>query len=717
MQKILVFVILILSSLGVFAQTAVVLPLNEKIEIDGILNENVWQVNPANGQFIQNFPYDTCASNAKTEFWITADEDHLYAAFKCYNTGAKKGYTVQSLQRDFSVNSNDAIVLTLGPFLDGQNGFSFGVTPQNAQREGSVENAGNFGVSTAWDQVWFSETHITPEYWTAEFKIPLNSIRYNSQNAQWKMNVSRIDYNNNEKSCWKRVPRNFNISALMYCGDLNWTNKPKPQKGNLTLIPYISGTGNQNIVKNESFETKPKVGIDAKISLSSSLNLDLTINPDFAQVDVDVQQINLTQFNLFFPERRQFFIENSDLFANFGFRGIRPFFSRRVGLNVPITAGGRITGKIGNKWRVGLMNVSTRDQDSTLPAKNYLVAAFQRKIFKASNIGFILSDDRSYTAQGTTVTGLEYNLLSPDNKWVGKVFYQQSFSPEAFQRAFAHASFLAFRNIHWSVQWNHEFSGSGFRAPTGFVPRQRFENQKTRQVTIREFWRLEPSVAYTIYPKSKYLNNTKFLVYHSSYYDSAYKPTEGLNQFGIENIFQNSAQINLNILRRNNNIFLPFNPISGSDTNFLLGQYGYNLATLDLISNQRKKLNGVLNLSTGQFYNGTKNGFTLSGAYRMQPWGVFSLSYQREQIDLPVLGNRNLDLLGLKAEVSFTTTMYLNSFLQYNTQAKNTNLYIRYQWRYRPMSDLFLVYSENYDLGWQTKNRNLAFKFVYWLNT
>ena len=148
-----------------------------------------------------------------------------------------------------------------------------------------------------------------------------------------------------------------------------------------------------------------------------------------------------------------------------------------------------------------------------------------------------------------------------------------------------------------------------------------------------------------------------------------------------------------------------------------MGQYGYNLATLDLISNQRKKLNGVLNLSTGQFYNGTKNGFTLSGAYRMQPWGVFSLSYQREQIDLPVLGNRNLDLLGLKAEVSFTTTMYLNSFLQYNTQAKNTNLYIRYQWRYRPMSDLFLVYSENYDLGWQTKNRNLAFKFVYWLNT
>jgi len=719
MKRKILFSFLCCFSIHIFSQNISVQSLSiaqsKSVVLDGKLDEDFWKNKTGGSGFIQNFPYDTCDAVAKTEFWLSADENFLYAAFKCYNTGQKKGFTVQSLQRDFSVNSNDAVVLTLEPFLDGQNGFSFGVTPQNAQREGSIENGGNFGVSTAWDQVWFSATDIQEEFWTAEFKIPFKSIRYNHLNEKWRTNVSRIDFKNNEKSCWVRVPRNFNISSLTYTGDMNWEKKPPKQSNKLTLIPYVSALGSQDVEAGESPSLKPKTGLDIKYSLSSSLNLDLTLNPDFAQVDADVQQINLTQFNLFFPERRQFFIENSDLFANFGFRGIRPFFSRRVGLNQPITAGARITGKIGNKWRVGIMDVLTRELDSASPAKNYAVAAIQRKVFSSSNIGFILVNDKAVNDPGTTVTGIEYNLLSKTNNWVGKAFYQKSISPTILKRSFAHASFLMYRDIHWRVEWNHEFSGKGFRAPTGFVPRQRFVNQENGDRFTREFWRLEPSLGYTIYPKSNLLNNTMFQVYHSSYYDSAFESTEAVTAFIINNTFQNSATFNVDYSYQKNTIFLPFNPIN-RDTNYLLGIYDWNKINVDFQSNRRKLFNFGINLNAGEFYNGTKIGSTLSGIYRVQPWGVFSLNYQREQISIPTIGDRSFDLVGAKAEISFTTTMYLNTFLQYNTQLNNTNLYIRYQWRYRPMSDLFLVYSENYSNSWRTKNRNLAFKFVYWLN-
>ena len=709
------FLLCFLLASALIGQKTTVNYTQETMTIDGILDESVWKKTYTSGSFIQNFPYDTCDAIAKTEFWLASDEEYLYAAFKCYNTGKKKGYTVQSLQRDFSVNSNDAVVLTLEPFLDGQNGFSFGVTPQNAQREGSVGNGGNFGVSTAWDQVWFSATNIQEEFWTAEFKIPYKSIRFNHQNQKWRTNVARIDFKNNEKSCWVRVPRNFNISSLTYTGDMNWEKKPPKQNFNLTLVPYVSATGNQNISSQKGIDIKPKTGIDAKFSLSSSLNLDLTLNPDFAQVDVDVQQINLTHFNLFFPERRQFFIENSDLFANFGFRGIRPFFSRRVGLAEPITAGARITGKIGNKWRVGIMDVATRELDSLTPAKNYAIAAFQRKVFSSSNIGFIFVNDRVRNMPGSTVTGLEYNLLSKDNKWVGKAFYQKSISPKIMDRSFAHASFLIFRNTKWRLEWNHEFAGKGFRAPTGFVPRQRFYDQENKVSVTREFWRLENSAAYTIYPKSNLINKTSFIGYHSSYYDSAQKSTESFNAFRIKNTFQNSAELNLRLSRQKNTLFLPFSPIS-TDSNYLLGEYDWNSLNVFFQSNRRKLFNLSVDATAGQFYDGSKYGTTVKAIYRRQPWGVFSVNYQREQISLPSIGDQTYDLIGAKAEISFTTTMYLNTFLQYNTQANNTNLYIRYQWRYRPMSDLFLVYSENYNQYWKVKNRNLAFKFVYWLN-
>lgn len=421
-------------------------PIFHKIEgliaVDGLLNELEWgsgSINNSffehlprgwNGNFHQYFPYDTSLSETRTAFKLLYSYSAIYIGIVCENRNPSKKFVINGLKRDFSVTNTDGVVLTLSTFNDGQNGFSFGLSPYNTQREGSVENGGGFGVTTAWDQVWFSETSLQDGYWLAEIMVPLKSIRFVPGVKEWSVNISRFDLKNNEISNFSRVPRNFNVSTLVFTKPVGFSEGSSPNKKsrNLVLIPYASGNGFQEKVGSpRSFV--PKVGLDAKVGLSKSLNMDITANPDFAQVDVDVQQINLTRFSLFYPERRQFFIENSDLFATFGFRQIRPFFSRRIGLaaggTVPILAGVRVSGKLGTDWRLGAMNISTAGVAAWREKPmNYSVFALQKKIFAASTVGVIAVHDRKMDTTGdyNTVFGLEYNLLSKDNRWGGKAF-------------------------------------------------------------------------------------------------------------------------------------------------------------------------------------------------------------------------------------------------------------------------------------------------------
>ena len=217
------FIIVTLFNFGLKAQNLenhkskplVVHSIQEQIKVDGVLNENIWnklKTKTSNHRFTQHYPYDTSVSQTQTNFELAHDDKFIYAAFICENKNGHKPFVVQSLKRDFSVLTNDAVILTISPFLDGQNGFSFGVTPFNAQREGAIENGGTMGVTTAWDQVWFSETKISDSFWIAEMAIPFSSIRFTKGSKVWSFNVSRIDYRNNEISSYVRVPRNFNIA-------------------------------------------------------------------------------------------------------------------------------------------------------------------------------------------------------------------------------------------------------------------------------------------------------------------------------------------------------------------------------------------------------------------------------------------------------------------------------------------------------------------------
>ena len=763
--------------------TTKIIKSSEAILVDGKASEAIWKKsaglgvlkdegddafvnfegqNP--GQFIQYYPYDTSLAETQTRFALAYDEKFLYAFFVCENRNNEKPYVIQSLKRDFSVTNTDAVVLTISPFNDGQNGFSFGVTPFNSQREGSVENGGGFGVSTAWDQVWFSATRRYKNCWVAEMAIPLNSIRFNPGETHWGFNVARFDFKNNEVSCCARVPRNFNVSSLVFCDSMEFDGGLVAKKAkNFAFIPYVSGIGSQGVQGkqsslNDPITANPKVGFDAKMALSRSLNLDITMNPDFAQVDVDVQQVNLTRYSLFFPERRQFFIENSDLFANFGFRQIRPFFSRRIGLGangpVPILGGVRMSGKIGSNVRLGLMNITTQSQESgtagadAVAATNYSVFALQRKVFAASNVAFIAVHDQrvnalvSYldkdgkprnTGDYNTVLGTEFNLLTKSNLWAGKGFVQKSLYPGLRGDAgYAHATWLRYRSLNWMAMWNHEYVSKQFSARTGFVPRTDNFDPISGKIIKYDYWRLEPMLTYSLYPKrNKYINHYGLVISNNSYFDSSFHGTESESEIGLDLNFQNSSMFHVSFDHSYYDLFLPFDPLD--EGRLFFGKYQWTGIHTEFTTNNRKPLSGFLEASYGGYFLGKKYEFGGNLSYRVKGLGkqklpllLFNANFNHINVLMGDSFASTINLIGFKAEYSINTNTYFTGFVQYNTQSEKMNVNLRFQWRYRPMSDFFLVYSQNYDQFQSVlPNRNtflgpsfrtLAAKWVYWFN-
>jgi hypothetical protein len=610
--------------------------------------------------------------------------------------------------------------------------------------------------------VWFSATRRYKNCWVAEMAIPLNSIRFNPGETHWGFNVARFDFKNNEVSCCARVPRNFNVSSLVFCDSMEFDGGLVAKKAkNFAFIPYVSGIGSQGLQGKQSSLTdpitaNPKVGFDAKLALSRSLNLDITMNPDFAQVDVDVQQVNLTRYSLFFPERRQFFIENSDLFANFGFRQIRPFFSRRIGLGangpVPILGGVRMSGKLGSNLRIGAMNITTQSQDlgtlGVLPGVNYTVLSAQKKVFSASNVAMILVHDQkigklvefrdrngnwSKTGDYNTVAGTEFNLLTKSNLWAGKGFIQKSFYPGlGVKEGFAHATWLRYRSLNWTGMWNHEYVSKEFSARSGFVPRTDNFDPISGKIIKYDYWRLEPMITYNYYPKrNAVVNHFGLVASNSSYYDSSFHGTESESEVGLDVNFQNSSMFHLSLDHSYYDLFLPFDPLD--EGKYFLGKYEWTAVHTEFTSNNRKPLSGFVEASYGGYFMGKKYEFGGNLSYRVKGLGkrklpllLFNANWNHINVVMSDSQTSAINLIGFKTEYSINTNTYLTGFLQYNTQSEKMNVNVRFQWRYRPMSDFFLVYSQNYDqfqsvlpnrnayLG--ASYRTLAAKWVYWFN-
>lgn len=700
-----------------------------EIRIDGVLDEAIWSKAEKQGDFYQNFPSDTSYALSRTDVMVAFDESFIYVAAILHDE-IDGNYVIQSLKRDYSYPISDAFAVFIDPLNDGLNGFSFSVNPRGAQREGLVQEGGNFGVTTAWDNKWFSAVTTSPSQWVVEMAIPYKTIRYKSDQLTWGINFSRNDLKRNENSSWSPVPTNFNIASLAYTGEMVWPEYPPEPGTNLSVIPYGSARFDADYESGDNGAVKADAGFDAKVAVTSSLNLDLTVNPDFSQVEVDRQVTNLSRFSLFFPERRQFFIENSDLFAQFGFRQIRPFFSRRIGLNsgqpVPILAGARLSGKINPKWRIGLLNMQTEgDGAREIRPENYSVGVVQRQLWSRSFLGAIFVNRQGFSGNTpdsqdyNRVAGLDFNLKTADNKWQGKVFYHHSLSPGSQHNNFAHASWLMRNSRRVFAMWNHEYVGHNYRADVGFVPRVENYNPERDTVNRRSYWRFEPMFEYKFYPEKGIINRHSAGIYLSEYLDSKFNTTERLLSLGYNVTFRNNATIESNVNQTFVKLFFDTDITFQSNDPIPAGGYWGYTGSVSFNSSPQKLFTYAAAVDYGDYFLGSKLTASAEIGFRKQPWGQFAVAVQQNEITLPApYQSTSLTLVGPRIELSFTRSLFLSTFVQYNTQIDNVNINARFQYRFRPMSDLFIVYTDNYtstNLG--VKNRALVLKLVYWINT
>jgi hypothetical protein len=708
---------------------------DEKIILDGVLDEKIWQKPRPAGDFWQYFPSDSVLAEKQTDIYFLYDDVNLYIGIRCQSAGPN--YTVTSLKRDYRAGGNDNITLMIDPFNDRINAFLFGTNTAGVMREGLVSGGGesNDNFSLAWDNKWKCQAKTYDTYWTAEMEIPISILRFNPGVDKWSFNSYRFNTQSNERSTWNQIPRNQVIFNLAFMGDLIWDEPlSAEQKSSNSIIPYATSGFTKNHEQNTPSAFTYNLGGDAKIAVTPSLNLDLTFNPDFSQVEVDEQVTNVDRFEIFFPERRQFFQENSDLFGAFGQSRINPFFSRRIGVSQDTTtgnaiqntiyAGARLSGKINEDVRLGLLTMQTAsDKENGLPDYNYSIFSIQKRILSRSNVGLIFVnkqgfgeiDPNSGNDKFNRVLGIDYNLATNDNTWTGKAFLQRSFSVNDGKTPYAQGSSLRYNTRSYFVQWDQQFVGEDYDAQVGYVPRTNFINYS-------------PSIGLNFYQENGLFN------VHGPSLEYRYLITPGVGNTDRELTFtynsdlSNNADLNAEIT--NTYVFLmnDFDP-TGTDSEVLPAdsEYTYSAVQLTFRSNSNLDFTYQVTPLVGQYFNGSRMGLRGDFGYRFQPYGQVRLDYTYNHFKLDHLEDaRQTVILSPRVDLTFNKSLFLTAVVQYNSQITNMNVNTRLQWRFAPVSDLFIVYTDNYFSDFtddpsnrfitDIRNRSLVAKVTYWLN-
>ncbi len=685
---------------------------SEEMKIDGILDEESWQNSEKAENFIRVTPVDTGLSVAQTTVLITYDKTNLYVGAICYDPTPGKR-PVESLRRDFEFGKNDNFRVHIDTYNNFTNGFAFGVSAAGAQADGVINNGNQ--SSFTWDIKWRSSVKSYDDRWVAEMAIPFRSLRYFGGEKEWGVNFGRLDLKTNEKSAWAPVPRQFPHNSLPHAGTLVW-DEPLEKAGlRLSFIPYATGTVIKNTEAGDPAKWKWNAGFDTKMILSTSLNLDLTVNPDYSQVEEDRQQTNLDRFELFYPERRQFFLENSDLFANLGNSQARPFFSRRIGLNVPVNFGGRLTGRIGKKWRIGMMDMQTGTKGENLSG-NYAVAVLQREIFSRSSIaGFLVHkqitgtyDDSEFTGyRYNSVAGLEYNFATADNKLQGKTFYHQSFYPGAGMNAAAVSGSINYSTQYLKAGIDQSWIGSDYVAEAGYIRRT-------------GFYEITPVVSYLFYPSgSKRILSHGPAASFGAIFDPEFTLTDRETELSYIIGWQNKSQLTVSVEEQFVKLSNAFDPTNTGGEKLRAGeQFHWKNVRAGFSSDDRKLFNYEVTTGIGGYYNGKRWNINGQMNYRVQPYGSIGMTMSYNNISLPdPYNSAKLILAGPTLDITFTDKIFLTTFIQYNNQIDNLNMNMRFQWRFAPVSDLFIVYTGNsYTENFANKNRGLVVKISYWFN-
>ncbi len=677
------------------------------IALDGVLDEDSWRDAPVASGFIQNEPREGQPATFDTEVRVLYDDDAVY--FGVFARDDDPGALVVSdLKKDFNTAAGDAFLIVVDTFADQRNGFEFATNPAGARWDAQMANEGRES-NVNWDGIWDVRTRTVANGWYAEVWIPFRTLKFTAQDPQsWGLNFQRRIRRKNEESYWSPLPRIFNLDRVSLAGSMDDLQHLRPGR-NLRIKPFVSASS--STIGTRPSDGDADAGLDVKYGLTTGLTLDATVNTDFSQVEADEQQVNLTRFSILFPEKRDFFLENSGIFQ-FGLPSTgtatlgggnpaasgrqnsppdaRLFFSRTIGLSdsgasIPIVAGGRLTGRAG-PYSVGALNIQQREQ-GTAPATNFTALRLDRAVLANSDIGVMLLNKDSEGAGFNRVAGVDANFRFGQLSMGGYAVTTaapRSVVPGEGENFSTRANFN-YQSRKYLLRGAYEVIGNRFRDEMGFVPRigvnhaasygrlnvrPRFASQK---LGIRE---IGPHYHFDTFERRDGSGT------ESRYFD--WHVVVSMNDSGF---FETGVNRN-----REGNV-TPFTLNSARGVKVAPGTYDFNEYFALYRSNNAKRVSLETRVSVGDLYDGRRNGYAFAPTVRVNEHLNAAVSLQINDIDLPNASYVS-KLIAARVNYSLNTRVFFNALVQYNTDTQQWSSNLRFNVIHRPLSDIFLVYNE-----------------------
>ncbi len=659
-----------------------------KIIMDGELDEPIWLRTEAITEFIQKDPVQGAPASYATEVRILYDDDALYISAICYQP--LEATRVQNLRRDFSDGENDLFGIAIDGFLDKRNTVVFQTTPHGSQRDLEVIDGSE--VNLNWNARWTVRTHISETYWTAEIAIPWRNLRYPIDADRFGVIFSRNVRSLNEQTSIPAVPRVFSTYRMAYEGELRGIMPPPPGL-NAQLNPYVAGKRS----KETGAEDKSTLdfGGEAKWAITPSTVLDLTVNTDFAQADADLQVINLDRFSVFFPERRQFFLESANIFNASVTEWIRPFFSRRIGLDdvgnpIPLDGGLRLTSR-SSKQQYGILAMRQQELDAS-PASDFAVVRYSRNVSDQSRLGGMLTyrrDEPIYN-DGYTVPKNTNATYTVDGLWRPT----QSFGIQAMMSASKDdKTGDGLGGQLWAFyQTNRVYLSSLNYYSKDYNPGVGLElldaNYVMNNLTASYDFRSEklPGIIRSFNP------GASAWLFRSADDGDLLFAFAPIRPFRLR--FQSGAQIDVVIEPNWQRLERPFSPVG---IEIAPGKYDYTRYRMSAKTDQSTRYSAKLSIETGDYFDGSLTSYSVSGRIAPLPQVELSADLQINQIrDLGIASeDENTRLYRINARFALNPRLQLSGLYQWDSLTDRSGWNFRLSWEYRPLSYIYLVYNKN----------------------
>ncbi len=683
--------------------------------LDGRLDDPQWRDAAPTRGFVQSDPAEGSPMTEDTEIRVLFDRDNLYLGVHCFDRDTA-GIVVNELQRDFDSYESDAFGFAFDPFLDRRSGYNFFVNPGGARRDTQTFSDGRY-TNLQWDGIWDARAMIVADGWVIEIVMPFKTLGLKAANVRGMgINFKRRIRRKNEEGYWSAVPRRFSISYLSHAGDLVGLGEVATG-GSMRVKPFATADAKRGTTTALG-ESGAKLGIDAKYRVAQGIALDVTLNTDFSQADVDRQQINLTRFSLFFPEKRDFFLENADVFQFGDVQNERSgtardgetqlFYSRRIGLSdsgqpLPLLGGARLSGQT-HGWSVGAMNIQQRETDRA-SAANFTIARVRRDLLPYTDAGASLVYRRGPHGAYNAAYGVDFNTRM-FTKWSINAYLADTRNDEATQRARFRPGDST-REAKFSTAYQDSFYqatvlfadiGEAFDPQVGFVPRRGVRNwyfQGGIHPRPRGWWKIRE-----INPHF----NLKF------FSDRQGRYLTGDRHYAVTVLFNNSSKIEVSGNPQFDRLVDPFR--IRRDVTIPRGDYAWSEFRLVGNTDKRRLVSGSYELSRGGFYGGTRTSNVIGATVSLKPHLSAGVSYNLNDVELPT-GSFRPALIGVQGTYSFNPRMFVTGSTQFNHDTNTTLTNVRFTFTHHPLSDFIVVYEENVSSdGRNAEWRALTLKFT-----